>query len=187
MKNYLLSLKPFIFLSLFFFFLSFLNGYFLAERYFQGEEIEMIRNIFDVSFNNSIELFFIIFVNNTVALFTSIFLGIIFGFFPLLTIFVNGNILGLLTSYHIREGLLLFLIIGILPHGIIELPLLIISSAMGLKIGRASIDCLIKKENNLKKEILKAFSFFSIILLPLTLIAALIETFITKGLLEIII
>ncbi|MCK5085688.1 stage II sporulation protein M, partial [Candidatus Parcubacteria bacterium] len=79
-----------------------------------------------------------------------------------------------------------FFFLGILPHGIIEIPVLIVSSAIGIRIGKVAIWRLFSKKESLLKEFLKALKFFILVLFPLIFIAALIEAFLTALLLEMV-
>ncbi|MCK4476224.1 MAG: stage II sporulation protein M [Methanophagales archaeon] len=104
-----------------------------------------------------------------------IILGVIF--LPFFSPFINGGLLGWFAQ---EEGLLVFL--AILPHGIFEIPAFLLSAAIGLKLGREVLKR--KGERHLKKELRNGLRVFFILVLPLLLIAALIESvLITIGLL----
>ena len=70
-------------------------------------------------------------------------------------------------------------LMGILPHGIVEIPVLVVGSAIGLKIGMTVIIKVFKKQGKIKPEIKDGLNFFIKIMLPLVLIASAIEVFIT--------
>ncbi|RXZ82800.1 stage II sporulation protein M [Paenibacillaceae bacterium] len=91
----------------------------------------------DASSNPQLTMFFIIFFNNVIKCIVVMYLGALFGIIPILFIFVNGMVMGYLFNMIHTSGENLFLIIvkGILPHGIIEIPALIVACAYGLKFG----------------------------------------------------
>jgi stage II sporulation protein M len=95
---------------------------------------EMARIIFSGSPVTGI---LILFLNNFFASLQMIIFGIILGIPTLLSLFANGAMLGGVAA-NLGEGGasgLAFLAIGILPHGIFELPAFFTSAAFGLKIG----------------------------------------------------
>ena len=60
----------------------------------------------------------------------------------------------------------------LVPHGIFELPAILFSIGIGFKIG---IDLFSRKKGNLKYNLREALRFFIYIILPLLIIAAIIE------------
>lgn len=88
----------------------------------------------------SLGKFFLIYQNNLISLSIALFGGFILGIFSLITIFVNGLILGFFPmllffspQISFSSGLILFIML--FPHGIIELFMLIFATAWGLKLG----------------------------------------------------
>ncbi|WP_375373943.1 stage II sporulation protein M [Paenibacillus sp. S150] len=78
-----------------------------------------------------------IFLNNSIKGVLIIFLGAIFGILPALFLLINGAVIGYLIHLSALQGLDLFELIvkGLLPHGIIEIPAIIIACAFGLQFG----------------------------------------------------
>ncbi|MGB2728086.1 MAG: stage II sporulation protein M [Halobacteriota archaeon] len=113
--------------------------------------------------------FAVIFLNNAFACFLDIILGPLIGIFPMFSAFINGGLLGWFAQ---KEGLIVFL--AIVPHGIFELPAFLLSAAIGLRLGREVLKR--KSERHLKKELGDGLKVFVILILPLLLIAALIES-----------
>lgn len=139
-------------------------------------------------------LFLFIFLNN---LFKSIFVLVAGSFFCLLPIYfllLNGMVLGHVAwmDYHDGNNVWLMLIKGILPHGIIELPAIIIACAYGIRFGVLVLKALFQIFVPGKRESAgKAFvSFFidSAVLVGflsiLLFIAAVIESTLTVWLLR---
>lgn len=180
--KYFYSLKQFIIISSALFILAIVYGYFSAVMSPENAERTLLEfeKMFEPILESGLFMQFVfIFLNNIFALFFSIVLGIFFGIIPLLSIFFNGAMIGVFAFLWGREFAMLEFIKGILPHGIIEIPLLIVSSAIGLKIGKAAIDKVFKKKGEIKPKLKKGLEFFLKIIIPLALIAAAIEMFIT--------
>lgn len=186
-KNYLYQLKPYILFAGAIFTAAVFVGYFVAQNF--PEEVtrilEEIKNeLGPLGDATNSELFLIIFEKNVFALFLSITLGIFLGIIPCFSVFTNGLVLGIIAFEMLSRYSWEILLAGILPHGIIEIPVLIISSAIGIRIGKTVLWKIFKRQGNIKKEFKQALKFFFYVLLPLLFIAALIEAFITSALLS---
>jgi stage II sporulation protein M len=83
----------------------------------------------------------------------------------------------------IQNGSTGYFFLGIVPHGIVEIPALIIASAMGLRVGLEVFRKIFKKEGNISEELSNALEFFWKVVIPIIFLAALIEVFITANLL----
>ncbi len=116
---------------------------------------------------------FYIFFHNAVCLFFLIFLGLFFLIPTFFGVYTNGFILGFLFLISFEGGMLGKFLKGILPHGMIEIPVILIGGALGISLWK-SIFTKKVKETFLK--IVKIYLFF---LLPLLFISALIEVLIT--------
>ncbi|MMZ59405.1 hypothetical protein D1872_214380 [compost metagenome] len=137
--------------------------------------------------------FVFIFFNNAIKCVLVIFMGAVFGIVPFIFLIVNGMVLGFVVHLQTDMGRSIYEVVvkGLLPHGVIELPVLIIACAFGLKFGiniMSTIGTSIglkRKETGLSwdvfmKQTLRV-SIWSVILL---LIAAAIESGITYRLLS---
>lgn len=121
---------------------------------------------------NLIQTIWTIFSNNIYVSFLSIVLGILFGIFPLITSLSNGFLIGYVAHKAVSiEGFLTLW--KLLPHGIFELPAIIISLGIGLRLGTT----LIFKNRKLKEESIWSLFVFLLIVTPLLVLAALIEGF----------
>ncbi len=129
----------------------------------------------------SLELFFTIFYINTRTSFLIMVLGVFVGFFPFLSLWGNGTVVGLLYGKFIAEGgnSLVFLM-GILPHGVIEIPAILIAASQGFRLGKEIISPPPGKSRSesLRVNIRKGLKLFALII-PLLLIAALIEVYLS--------
>ncbi|RQD77812.1 MAG: stage II sporulation protein M [Candidatus Syntrophonatronum acetioxidans] len=183
-----------IILSALIFLVSFFLGYIAAEQniefidelsepYFEFLE-SMAQDIVEKSPGRGILL---LFFNNLFASLRVIFLGIILGIPPLFGLIINGSILGVVTALLAEQNIapLLFLTLGILPHGILELPAFLISAAFGLKLGYHFL-FPIKEKTRWESLALVLKEIFSIILFITILLitAAAVEILITPLLLR---
>jgi len=188
-KEYIKSLKNYILFSSFVFLFAVLIGYLFAQNFPEETQqiIEELKSFFSGSEEmTNWQMFLFIFENNVIKLFTVILLGIFAGLIPLLSLWGNGMILGIFAQIVSNELSWSFLALGILPHGIIEIPVLILSAAIGIRIGKLAIWRIFGRHRNFRKEFTKAIKFYIVVLVPLLFIAALIEAFITPVLLGIL-
>lgn len=118
------------------------------------------------------ELSGFIFLNNLQSSFLGIALGIIFGIFPLISTISNGYIVGFVSGLSINENGILSLW-RLLPHGIFELPAVFISFALGIRLGFSTVNK--EKLGSFKENLIKTGKTFILIVIPLLVIAAIIE------------
>lgn len=129
-------------------------------------------------------IFVFIFVTNVSTLLMSFIFSPILCLWPIVVLVLNGGLIAFLSVIIVQEKSLVFLLAGLLPHGIFELPALIIGEAAAFSFGTAAILALFKKERrNLLLPNLKQNSIYLLIALALFLLAAIIETFVTPLLL----
>jgi stage II sporulation protein M len=124
-----------------------------------------------------------IFENNVIKCFLVVVLGLAIGVAPLLFIVANGIVIGIVVGATIGKTGLLYVLVGILPHGIIEMPMVFLSAAIGLKLGYDVLRGLIQKKVHLWKDIKEGLLIFAFWVAPLLLVAAFMETFVTGTLL----
>jgi len=124
-------------------------------------------------------LFVIIFINNAITLLLSFLLSPILCLLPILVLIVNGWLIAFVAAVVMQEKSLGFVLAGLLPHGIIELPAFILGQAAALSFGAAVILALFKKERRNLLPPLKKNLRYLLIALALLLPAAIIETYVT--------
>ncbi len=188
-RQYLYGLKKYILFSSYVFAVAILGGYIFAQNYPSETQmlIKEIKSMFIFEEEpTSLQLFFFIFENNVSKLLLLLPLGIFAGLLPLFSVFTNGFILGIFAQIVSSDLSWTFFFLGIMPHGIIEIPVLIMASAIGIRIGKVAVFRLFSKKESLISELSKALKFFVLILIPLIFIAALIEAFVTTALLKMI-
>ena len=186
-KSYFLSLNKYIILSFLIFSFAVFYGYFSAQS--SPEEmnniLEEFVKIYEPVFKmGSFGQFLFILLNNGLTLFFIILLGFIFGIPSFFALFSNGLILGIVAFFSNQAFSWSTFFLGVLPHGILEIPVLILGCAMGLKIGKISFDKIFKKQGDFKEELSLALYFYLKIIFPLLVLAAAIEIFISAKLLN---
>jgi stage II sporulation protein M len=124
-----------------------------------------------------------IFLNNAVKCFLAIVLGLAAGVAPVLFMLANGLILGIVIGVTIRGTSLAYVLVGTVPHGVIEIPMVLISSAIGLKLGVDVVLKILGKKSGIGKDIREGLTMYAVYILPLLFLAAIIETFVTGPLL----
>ncbi len=79
----------------------------------------------------------LIFMNNFLSMAQMLLLGFIAGVSPLVTLGINGALVGALLSFSAQEGVpvLQVIVLGLLPHGIFELFAFFLCAGIGLKFG----------------------------------------------------
>ena len=121
---------------------------------------------------------------NLRAVLLCLFGGIFFGFIPFFSLFNIGWELGKLFSFCFSYQIVGFFVLGIFPHGVIELPAVIIANAWGLKLGLGWIKQPKGKKRKFIWSTLKEGVYISLGVALLLLIAAIIEGTLTPFLLS---
>jgi stage II sporulation protein M len=115
------------------------------------------------------ETMFKIFLNNSLVSFVTILFGILIGIFPLMASIQNGYLVGFVANKAVAVNGFSVLW-RLLPHGIFELPAIFISIGLGLKLGEKVL-----RRNKPLRFLREALKVFFLIVLPLLVIAAIIE------------
>jgi stage II sporulation protein M len=148
------------------------------------KEMEMLRWIMELS---PPIIMLIIFFKNLLTCTLAVLLGLGLGIVPLLILISNGILLGVVSYSIINTEGALYLVAGILPHGIIELPTVLVCTAIGLRLGSLLLHSLRKEEADLSGATRRAFIFLLRRATPLLFLAAMIETFITTLILSVMV
>ena len=119
-----------------------------------------------------IDLITFIFSNNLLSGFMGLFFGVILGIFPFFSSAANGFMVGFAASLSVsKEGI--FSLWRLFPHGIFELPAIFISFGLGLKL--STFLGYKEKWKTLRKFIEKSVSVYIFVIIPLLVVAAIIE------------
>jgi len=191
-------IKPYFWLSLIIFIFGIIAGYFFHNQFqpLIDQMAENIKNIItEMGPTPSVsKLFSTIFITNLTSSLTLMLFGILFGIIPLTSLFANGLLLGYIYYQStIVQGLNWYqILIGIIPHGILELPAVFLAAAFGFRIAHLIIQTITLGWKRDKREIIKTewshtkkdFFLILIIIVSFLLIAAIIESTITPLLLK---
>ena len=121
-----------------------------------------------------------IFLNNALKTLLVILFGTLLGLIPALFLVVNGAALGIAISVSMQSRGLWPSLLALLPHGVLELPAILLGTSIGLMLGRHAIKKLFgTAETTLRSEIARAIKFFVAVIVPLLIAAALVEAFVT--------
>ncbi|MFC1710866.1 stage II sporulation protein M [Nanoarchaeota archaeon] len=174
--KYLKNSKNYIYTIIGLFVVFALIGYFVPIPEVYAERIlDFIRELLlKTEGMGQAELSAFILLNNIQSSFFGMLLGIFLGIFSIITTLVNGFILGFVSNLTVNyEGF------GVLwklfPHGIFELPAIFISLGLGLKLG----SFIFQKERKkaFVNYLLNSIRAFLLIVIPLLVLAAIIEGF----------
>jgi len=189
-RNYLRSLFPYFLFTILIFLVGILLGFYFAEEFpLESQKfISLLKETYEPILEmNKVSQILFIFLQNSFVSFLAIITGFIFGIFPFLVLLFNGEAIGVVASFILRDFNISYFLLGILPHGIIEIPCILISCAMGLKIWIILVRKIFKRdERSLKDEISLASEIFLKVILVLLLMAAIIEVLVIPELLRII-
>jgi stage II sporulation protein M len=178
---YLKSIGACIWLSVFIFAATAVMGYYAAEfnPALADEWLKELDALKWILGQPPVIIMVIIFLKNFLASIMSALLGLGLGIMPLIVDITNGFMLGLVSYGVLQKEGLLYLLAGILPHGIIELPTVLVSIGLGFRLGYLLILSILGERVDLRGEMKTAVRILIRWIMPLLLIAAAIETFIT--------
>lgn len=180
--DYVHFIWPYVLFITFVFFGALLAGYTSSENYPEMADklIEGFSSRFAPLLSmHPIFIMFGIFLNNAFVSLLFLVLGLAFGIFPVLLVAFNGYIVGVISHVVAQERGLTFIFLALLPHGIIELPMVFLSAGIGLRLGYQVFAAVIGRPTEIKKEFKGGLSFYFSWILPLLFLAAIVETFIT--------
>jgi uncharacterized membrane protein SpoIIM required for sporulation len=81
----------------------------------------------------------VLMTNNTQVSILALALGVTWGIGTLILLFYNGVVLGAVIFDYVRAGQSVFLMGWLLPHGVVEIPAILIAGQAGLLLGQALI------------------------------------------------
>ncbi len=167
------------------FFVSAYYGYTLSQSQALFANLQKFFEKFK-GFLKSPPLFMLlIFANNSVKSLIAMLGGFFFGIVPIIFVISNGYILGLAVSYRLPQWGILRVVAAILPHGILEIPAILIACSYGVWLGIKFADALFRGKE-FKPHLIKALKVYLRVVLPMLFVAAIIEAFITPVLVHIV-
>lgn len=102
---------------------------------------------------------------------------------PIVILFANGFIFGFVSKLTLTKNLgILIFIEGVLPHSIFEFPAFLISAAMGIRTGIIIFGTRKDRMKNLILHLKELAIIYLLVIIPLLVIAAFIEAFVSAAL-----
>jgi len=149
-----------------------------------SEDITTLQQLSDILVPFKFLTVILILAKNALSLLLSFILSPFFCLVPILALTVNGWLLAFASAAVIHEESLGFVLAGLLPHGIFELPAFIMGEAAALSFGAMAVLVLFKKKRrDLLLPNLKQNLRYLMVALALLVPAAIIETYVTPLLL----
>lgn len=175
-------------------------GYVQAER-FDALMDQFMQKIEEIGVQNrGFALFSALLINNVSAALLMMFSGIILGIYPVFSLLVNGVAIGYLLQMVAAQGEnpLLWLLVGILPHGVFELTAVVVAAAFGVRLGWTAFNWLLDRFRPAEargsagalrlswREVGQQLPLTLNLVFILLIVAALVESTITYALVEMI-
>ncbi|RXA19424.1 stage II sporulation protein M [Methanosarcina sp. MSH10X1] len=187
--GYLRVIWPYTVIMAFIFLGALVTGYISAENF--PSMADALRESFSSRFESlltmdPLSIMLAIFLNNAFVSLLFLVLGLALGVLPVVFIAFNGYLVGVIAYLVAQERGMLFILLALLPHGILELPMVFLAAGIGLRLGHQVFSALIGKPTQIKKEFKDGLVFYFRWILPLLFVAAAIETFITPLILSFI-
>ena len=186
-REYFRDLKPYLVTAILLFALGILAGNLLAgHSAFPAAKVSESLGGFAQMFLNLPRpvLALMIFANNAVKTLLVIVLGIAFAIVPLAFILVNGLAIGVVLHLTAQSNGLAYSLLATVPHGVFELPGVLAGAAIGLMLGNKAISRLFRRsELKVGSELSRALKIFASTIVPLLLIGAITEAYLTAAIL----
>lgn len=184
MKNfeYIYSLRKYIFIITGLFIFSLMIGFLTSVKNpdFSENYLETFKHSFGwIKALPPLAIMLLIFLNNAFKSLLALVLGVGLGVIPLFFVAGNGIIIGMLADVVSRQKGALFVLAALVPHGIIEVPMILISSGIGLRLGYVMYLSIRGVKTDIKQELRQGIMFYIKVVMPLIFVAAGIETFVT--------
>lgn len=180
--EYMYSLRKYLITVAAIFILSLMTGLLVSIKNpeFSESYLEMFKQSFEwIKTLPPLAVMFLIFLNNAFKSLLALVLGLGLGIIPFLFVAGNGIVIGILGDTISRQHGTVFVVASLLPHGIIEIPMILISAGIGLRLGYAIYLSLKGLKIDINTELRQGIRFYMRVILPLLFIAAVIETFVT--------
>ncbi len=181
-----MSYKRWIFLAIFLFGIGLVFGLATPTSIINllFEDITTLQELSDLLVPFKFLTVIFLLAKNALSLLLSFALSPFFCLVPILALTVNGWLLAFVSAAVIQEESLGFVLAGLLPHGIFELPAFIMGEAAALSFGAMAMLALFKKKRrDLLPPNLKQNLRYLMVALALLVPAAIIETYVTPLLL----
>jgi stage II sporulation protein M len=171
--GYIKESKNFIWGVVILFCISVIIGFLFQPPIVVNAILDYIKNILAKTEGmSSLRMILFIFTNNIQSGFMGLIYGFVLGIFPVVATLANGYIVGYVSSSAVSSSGAVSLL-SLLPHGIFELPAIFISFGMGIKFGTFIFHK--KRIESFNKFFINSLRVFVFVVIPLLIIAAIIE------------
>ncbi len=153
-------------------------GYLAPSRYQAQIAKALLSHFSPLETHTHLQLFIKIFLNNYLSTLLALLIGLAFGLGPVLFLVVNGFAMGILISFASAKVGLYKIGLAIVPHGIFEVPALLIASSYGLWWGVKNYR-RIRYRDCFREHFALPMKRFLHVVVPLLLIGAFVEAYIT--------
>ena len=186
-KDYFKENKPWILLSTGVFVSGMVIGFLIVVifpivlEYLLGIFASMLEEeISTMQAQENMRATFLIFQRNLQATLVLSIGGVVFGLISFMGLLFNGVILGIVAGALLVNGKLLFVLATLIPHGVFEIPALLLSGAWGFRIGT---EWILDRHKGKRKQVFlsnfKKLLYFIPFLILFLLIAAIIEVYVS--------
>lgn len=177
------KIYPYFILFAILFFSSGASGYFYAQSHpdLASESFSMLSQQFEVITElHPAMIFLFIFFNNFIKALIATATGFFFGLIPIFFITFNGYIIGLVVYVGGANIGMYQIMMRLIPHGIFEVPAILLACSYGLWAGKQFYRRTFRKEEiSIKSVIIQASYKCLRVVFPILLVAAVVETFVT--------
>ena len=174
-ENYIRQLGPTFALMMFVFMFSLFMGFLLGDKVPMSLLEGLLSNIPDPGVSTSLEMFAAIFTNNLIACLLFLLSGVFLGVPPLMFLVFNGFIVGWVSYLAASEQSLLYVVLALAPHGVIEIPTITLCASMGAGLGYMIFNWF-RRAPGLQPYLVESLMVFAKKVVPLLALAAAIET-----------
>ena len=171
-------IKPYLYFVCSLFLVSSFVGYLAPYQYQQEIAKKLLTYFSPLQSSNQFQVFITIFLKNYISTLLTLLLGLFFCICPIIFLIINGYTVGNLISFASSKIGIYNIGLAIIPHGIFEVPAVLIASSYGLWWGVKNYRKFRYKESFRDDFSLPIKKYINIVI-PLLFFGALVETFIT--------
>lgn len=173
------SVKAALTFTVVLFALSTAAGFAASPRVAEGISGELAQALAPLLRQGPLILILLIFLNNAIKSLMAILLGFLLGLPPALLVVVNGFLLGVVTRQAAGEVGYAAVLASLIPHGVLEIPAVLLSSAMGFRVGSQVLLFLVARRGRPLLRLRESLRVFLRWVVPALLAAAVVEVFVT--------
>jgi len=171
-------IRPYIYIVIFLFFGSLFIGYLTPYQYQQEISKKILTYFSPLKSSTQPQVFIKIFLNNYISTLLTLLIGLLFGLGPIMFLIINGYVMGNLISFASTKVSIYKVCLAIIPHGIFEVPAVLIASSYGLWWGLKQYRKYRYKDSFNEIFALPLKRYLNLVV-PLLLIGAFVEAYIT--------